>query len=73
MTCDKHSKEFTWIEVSPGRRVWRCIDCHNKVETGEPEVHMFPKIKYAQNFWRSRDWLDIERNTPYGKPKKPKY
>lgn len=73
MTCDKHNKEFIWIEIHPGKKVKRCPDCHAGVKVDEQQVHAFPKIKYAQNFWRDRAWNATEMSTPYGKPKRPQW
>lgn len=73
MTCDRHDKEFVWIELSPGKRVKRCPDCHAGVKVEEQNVHAFPKIKYAQNFFRDRPWNDMEKSTPFGKPKKAQW
>ena len=74
MKCNDHDKEFEWIELSPGRRVFRCPLCHAgiKATTHRQRVEV-PMIKYAQSFWRDRSYTDHEKSTPGGIAPRPKF
>jgi hypothetical protein len=71
MTCPEHNKEQVWIELSPGRKVLRCPNCHAGVKPVSEKKT--PHIKYAQNFHRERPWTDLEKKAQFGKARKPKF
>ena len=71
MHCSKHQEEMVWIELSPGRKVLRCLTCHTGIVAQEQHnVRDVPFIRLAQNFHRDRAYTAQERRTP---PRKPKF
>jgi len=72
-TCETHNEPYIWIQLAPGKRVFRCLSCHNGDRPPTEAERKFPKIKYAQNFHRERNYTDFEKRAPFGKARKPKW
>ena len=74
IVCEEHTTPMEWIELSPGRRVLRCPLCHAGVKaTVHKQRVELPLIKYAQSFWRDREYNAYEKSTPGGIAPRPKF
>ena len=74
MKCEEHDCEFEWIPLAPGRKVWRCPDCHAGVKAANHKQRVeLPLIRYAQSFWRDREYNAYEKSTPGGIAPRPKW
>ena len=74
MTCEVHNKDFEWIQIAPGRKIFRCPACHAGAAAANKKERLdVPLIKYAQSFWRDRDYNSYERSTPGGIAPRPKF
>lgn len=69
--CELHEQDQIWMEVGPGKSVLRCPGCHNKEKALHTKALDFPRVKWAQNFFRDRPYNEKERSTPFGKARKP--